>query len=465
MTSVHDDPQSTPTDDIYTWFYYAQLIRSSDRENKGNNSPSRYFVLPTAMDPAKFTSFVIDTFKKRTRIKYVSIDNKAFSLHYRLTSTIFLVCSTLLTIISLFGKETRFACIKSLPGGDAGKVEQSVIDNYCWIEGTFIFPRSILEAIKLEETGWPTMPHRGLYNAKDVYRKSSRDLPPDEVMTTTYYYWVPVVLFLQSLTWFIPHKIWKDGCEKGLQKRLVEQLFKPVYDKTQMAKHQKALIEYLYLNRGCHNRYALKYFLCEVLNLVHILIQFKFMDWFLGGNFWSYGWTIATSTETRPMERVFPTMTKCRFYKYGPSGDIQHYDNLCILPLNIINEKIYLLIWWWLIFLSIITTGSIILSAFSILFHGARYYSLASFNRMVPEGPYKKVLQTVSYGDWFLLYLFARNLDPFHYRSVMMQLAERIDQGKSTSRKDDRSFDSSLLNSEERNDSSSTETADQQTSN
>lgn len=465
MTSSVDDQQSN---DVYPWFYYTQLIPPpADHNNKGTNSLLKYFLLPDTMDPTRFTAFVISTLKKRTHIKSVSIDNKAFSLHYRLTSTIFLVCSTLLTIISLFGRETRFACIKTTPGGDSGgRMEQKVIDNYCWIEGTFIFPRSILEAIKLEESGWPTMPHRGLYNAKDVYRKTSKELPPDEIMTTTYYYWVPVVLFIQSITWFIPHKIWKDLCEKGLQKRLVEQLFKPVYDKKQMAKHQRALIEYLYLNRGCHNKYALKYFLCEILNLIHIFIQFKFMDWFLGGNFWSYGWTIATSSESRPMEKVFPTMTKCRFYKYGPSGDIAHYDNLCILPLNIINEKVYLLIWWWLIFLTIITVASIILSASSMLFHRARYYTLASFNRMVPDGPYKKVLKTISYGDWFLLYLFARNLDPFHYRSVIMQLAERIDRGDTPSRKgDDRLFDSSLLNSEERNDSSSTETADQQTSN
>jgi ABC-type phosphate/phosphonate transport system ATPase subunit len=32
-------------------------------------------------------------------------------------------------------------------------------------------------------------------------------------------------------------------------------------------------------------------------------------------------------------------MTKCTFHKFGASGDIETHDALCILPLNIFNEK------------------------------------------------------------------------------------------------------------------------------
>ena len=33
-------------------------------------------------------------------------------------------------------------------------------------------------------------------------------------------------------------------------------------------------------------------------------------------------------------------VSKCSFHKYGPSGTIEAYDALCVLPLNIINEKV-----------------------------------------------------------------------------------------------------------------------------
>jgi hypothetical protein len=47
-----------------------------------------------------------------------------------------------------------------------------------------------------------------------------------------------------------------------------------------------------------------------------------------------------------PMAKVFPKLTKCTFYKYGFSGTVEKKDGLCVLPLNIINEKIYILVWF-----------------------------------------------------------------------------------------------------------------------
>ena len=50
-----------------------------------------------------------------------------------------------------------------------------------------------------------------------------------------------------------------------------------------------------------------------------------------------------------PMNVVFPKVTKCTFHKYGPSGTITKHDGLCILALNIINEKIYVFLWFWFV--------------------------------------------------------------------------------------------------------------------
>ena len=35
-----------------------------------------------------------------------------------------------------------------------------------------------------------------------------------------------------------------------------------------------------------------------------------------------------------------PQVAKCTFQKFGPSGSLQKHDALCVLPLNIINEKV-----------------------------------------------------------------------------------------------------------------------------
>ena len=65
---------------------------------------------------------------------------------------------------------------------------------------------------------------------------------------------------------------------------------------------------------------------------------------------------INLSSYADPMIYVFPRMTKCTFHKFGTSGNIEKHDALCILPLNIVNEKIYIFIWFWLLLLGKILT-------------------------------------------------------------------------------------------------------------
>ena len=36
-------------------------------------------------------------------------------------------------------------------------------------------------------------------------------------------------------------------------------------------------------------------------------------------------------------------VAKCSFSKYGSSGTVEKYDGLCILSLNIFNEKVLLI--------------------------------------------------------------------------------------------------------------------------
>ena len=35
-----------------------------------------------------------------------------------------------------------------------------------------------------------------------------------------------------------------------------------------------------------------------------------------------------------PMAIIFPRVTKCSFFKYGPSGTIQTHDAICVLPVH-----------------------------------------------------------------------------------------------------------------------------------
>ena len=79
---------------------------------------------------------------------------------------------------------------------------------------------------------------------------------------------------------------------------------------------------------------------------------------FLGYEFSTYGLKVIKFSEmdleerVDPLAVVFPKVAKCNFFKYGASGSVERHDGLCVLPLNIINEKIYIFLWFWFILLT-----------------------------------------------------------------------------------------------------------------
>lgn len=65
-------------------------------------------------------------------------------------------------------------------------------------------------------------------------------------------------------------------------------------------------------------------------------------------------------------------MTKCTFHKYGASGTIQQHDALCVMALNVVNEKIYTVLWFWFIILAVLTTLGLVWRMLTMILH-SRY--------------------------------------------------------------------------------------------
>ena len=115
-----------------------------------------------------------------------------------------------------------------------------------------------------------------------------------------------------------------------------------------------------------HGGYAINFFLCELLTLVNVVGQIYFTDRFLGYQFTTYGLDVVKMTTMDPEDRadpmnvVFPKVTKCTFHMYGPSGTVTRHDGLCILALNIINEKIFVFLWFWFVVLAVISAAAVL---------------------------------------------------------------------------------------------------------
>ena len=91
-----------------------------------------------------------------------------------------------------------------------------------------------------------------------------------------------------------------------------------------------------------------------------------------GGYFLSYGSDvyrfyslppeeIMLEDSRNPMCEAFPRVASCTYYQYGSGGRQTALNALCILGLNIIIDKVYLVLWFWYVFLILCGLARIII--------------------------------------------------------------------------------------------------------
>ena len=128
-----------------------------------------------------------------------------------------------------------------------------------------------------------------------------------------------------------------------------------------------------------------------------------------------------------PMIKIFPRMTKCIFNKFGPSGNIENHDAFCLLPLNILNEKIFILQWFWFIILALLLGCLVLYRLLLLLVPSLRPRVMHQHNRAVPFEVLESFSNKTSVGDWWILYVLSKNIDPLIYKDIMGRLAKQIE--------------------------------------
>lgn len=94
--------------------------------------------------------------------------------------------------------------------------------------------------------------------------------------------------------------------------------------------------------------------------------QMFMMNRFFDGAFLTFGIDVIRFLESDqedridPMIFIFPRMTKCIFHKFGVSGEVETHDSICILPLNAVNEKIYVFLWFWFMILGVLSAAVLV---------------------------------------------------------------------------------------------------------
>jgi hypothetical protein len=239
---------------------------------------------------------------------------------------------------------------------------------------------------------------------------------------------------LQVLFFFLPRYLWKAS-ENGKVAMLVGNLQEPLLSPSDKEGQINEIVKYFRMHRGTHSLYAARFFLLEVFNFINVISQIYFIDYFLDYEFRTYGSDVLNYTgmeaEDRPdpMAKVFPKVTKCTFHKYGPSGTVEKKDGLCVLPLNIINEKMFIFIWFWLILVAVISGIQLVYRLATLMAPHIRVFLITVHGgRSVRRSDVEAILDpaSLSYGeklgDWFLLHLVCKNLNVLLVNDLIKQL-------------------------------------------
>jgi hypothetical protein len=312
-------------------------------------------------------------------------------LHYKISLGLFIVAGLITSRGQFFNDP--ILCT-DIPG-----VSTQVVNNFCWVHQTYTVITDL----------------NGI-TGKDFAYPGVASIDDEDIRRISYYQWVSLLLLLQAFCFAIPKLIWKTAENNKIKSLVQNNLRGPNQNFDEKNTELNRLAQYWADNRGTHGGLALAYFVCEALNFINVLGQIFLIDKFLGNTFWSYGYDVVANSmmmpddRTDPMNIVFPKMSKCNFWSYGPSGVINKYDTLCILPINVVNEKVYIVLWFWLLCVAVLSFIYLnylivlcILPSYRLYLISAKVEMTAKRENVSAAVQSRKLNAIQNIGDWLVL--------------------------------------------------------------
>ncbi|CAF3769155.1 unnamed protein product [Rotaria socialis] len=211
-----------------------------------------------------------------------------------------------------------------------------------------------------------------------------------------FYQYVPFILIIQAIFFYIPALVWsslniRSGYDLGMlvtQARIIDTYTSDFRQASvqYLARYIDRILEYhrqkrseyldqlnslkvsnflLFLIRHdhiamCNNHLMWCFLIIKILYLLNALGQLYLLNLFLGNDYHMYGFAVIRNlfrgnNENWTVTPRFPRVTWCNFAVRNLADNIHTYTVQCSLPINLFNEKIFLIIWFWLYFTALFT--------------------------------------------------------------------------------------------------------------
>ncbi|KAE9549810.1 hypothetical protein FO519_006975 [Halicephalobus sp. NKZ332] len=253
---------------------------------------------------------------------------------------------------------------------------EKYIENYCFVENTYY---------------WRT-------NKDEPLTEKDHLSDSETKKEIIYYQWVPIVLMGQLLLFFLPKALWTAfswktgfsvraitrGGVKERQNKVLRHYKKndPHEDTKTIATHimTVAALNSRRMDRldRNNNRQILRFFpsnvyanymtivylLFKVLNCINVFGQLLIMNCFLNTKYTFWGIGILSDLWNNRDWKVsghFPRVTYCDFMiREALTGNPLHRTVQCVLMINMFNEKIYIILWFWFVILTVVNVVNLL---------------------------------------------------------------------------------------------------------
>ncbi|XP_063714954.1 innexin unc-9-like [Symsagittifera roscoffensis] len=316
-------------------------------------------------------------------------------------------------------------------------------DAFCWVSNTFNAPLDTHHA-----------PHLDKYEAVELH----------------YYQWVPLILFLMALTFLFPHLLWRTVyLYAGLdleQIALHATSFHIQIDElawhtliTRLARHIDRYLELqkcvgegeggcwervravltgrccvLSVSRHFGNFLSFIYPAVKTLYLLNVVGQMYLLSLWLGEEYRWYGIDVLFSMglegkRLSDVTSLFPRVTWCKVQERGKESILVHNMN-CVLPINLFNEMVFLVVWFWLAFVFGVTSLSLARWFLNCSYMGDEYVRKhLKFSNKLQTAEDKKLLRRFLHGylkqdGVFIIRMLSRNTSSIFVSDLLSEMFE-----------------------------------------